>query len=157
MSGALVRALGVGRVAFVTAGTPAAEELPSGVAVPVDPGPREEDELVAFLRYLMAHPDSRATLEHLAAAHARSAHDLGATVTRLVSFLVEMAEGRESALAQLQRERAPETGLLGYFMEEIQWGARDLGLVGMRLGLEPLLRELARESPASPRSPGIDP
>ena len=39
MSGALVRALGVGRPVLVTAGTPAAEEFPEGVVVPVDPGP----------------------------------------------------------------------------------------------------------------------
>jgi glycosyltransferase involved in cell wall biosynthesis len=145
MSGALVRALGAGRAAFVTAGTPAALELPPGVAVPIDPGPREEDELVAFLRYLMAHPDRRAALERLAASYAREAHDLPATVTRLVRFLENVAAGRAEAVAQLEAERAPEAGLLGYFMEEIQWGARDLGLVGMRLGLEPLLRELAGE------------
>src|SRR5262249_51536081 len=38
ISGALVRALGVGRPVLVTGGTPAAEEFPDGVVVPVDPG-----------------------------------------------------------------------------------------------------------------------
>src|SRR6185437_8905045 len=49
ISGALVRTLGVGRPALVTASTPAAEEFPEGVVAPIDPGPREEEELAAVL------------------------------------------------------------------------------------------------------------
>src|SRR5262249_56472880 len=53
ISGALVRALGVGRPVLVTGGTPAAEEFPEGVVVPVDPGPVEGEELLALLGPLL--------------------------------------------------------------------------------------------------------
>jgi hypothetical protein len=55
------------------------------------------------------------------------------------------------ALAALQADRAREGTLLGDAMEEVRWGARDLGLVGVRLGLEPLLAELlGRGADAAP-------
>jgi len=54
------------------------------------------------------------------------------------------ARSQEKALTALQADRTDEGGLLGYYMEEIRWGARDLGLVDVRLGLEGLLEPLAR-------------
>ena len=62
MSGALVRALGVGRPVLVSAGTPAADEFPEGVVVPVGPGPHEEDELYAVLGHLAGAPALRETI-----------------------------------------------------------------------------------------------
>ena len=62
MSPVLLRALGVGRPVLVTAGTPAAEDLPEGVVVPVDPGPREHEELVALLRLLLGDEGLRAAI-----------------------------------------------------------------------------------------------
>ena len=55
-----------------------------------------------------------------------------------------MDAGQGPARAALQADRTDEGGLLGYYMEEIRWGARDLGLVDVRLGLEGLLEPLAR-------------
>ena len=43
-----------------------------------------------------------------------------------------------------EADRTDEGGLLGYFMEEVRWGARDLGLVDVRLGLEGLLEPTGR-------------
>ena len=43
-----------------------------------------------------------------------------------------------------EADRAEEGGLLGYFKEEVRWGARDLGLADVRLGLEGLLEPLTR-------------
>jgi hypothetical protein len=59
MSGALVRALGVGRPILVTAGTPASEELPEGVVVPVDPGVHETP---SWRRYRLR--DERSATRH---------------------------------------------------------------------------------------------
>ncbi|HEY6549341.1 MAG TPA: glycosyltransferase, partial [Vicinamibacteria bacterium] len=56
ISGALVRALGIGRPVLVTAGTPGGDEFPEGVVVPVDPGPAGADELHALLDRLLGDP-----------------------------------------------------------------------------------------------------
>ena len=144
MSGAVVRALGVGRPVLLSAGNPAAEEFPEGVMVPIDPGPAEEAELEAFLRRLHAAPELRAALGALAGAHVRRHHDLDATVALLAAFLREVEAGKARTLAALRADRADEGGLLGYFMEEVRGGARDLGLADLRLGLEGLLGPLAR-------------
>ena len=144
MSGAVVRALGVGRPVLVSAGSAAADEFPDGVVVPVDPGPREEAELEAFLRHLRGHPELRDRIGVLAAIHVRERHGLEATAATLAGFLRAVEAGQAPALAALQADRTEEGGLLGYYMEEIRWGARDLGLVDVRLGLEGLLEPLAR-------------
>jgi glycosyltransferase involved in cell wall biosynthesis len=144
MSGAVVRALGVGRPVLVSTGSAAAFEFPEGVVVHVDPGPREEAELEAFLRRLRADASLRDTLGGLAAAHVRAHHGLEATVTALAEFLRAVEAGKTEALRALEADRAQAGGLLGYFMEEVGWGARDLGLVSLRLGLEGLLAPLAR-------------
>ena len=144
MSGAVMRALGVGRPVLVSAGSAAAEEFPEGVVVHVDPGPREEAELEAFLRHLYAAPGLRETIGVLAAVHVRANHGLPETAATLAGFLRAVEAGQAQALAALQADRTDEGGLLGYYMEEIRWGARDLGLVDVRLGLEGLLEPLAR-------------
>jgi glycosyltransferase involved in cell wall biosynthesis len=146
ISGALVRALGVGRPALVTAGTPAAEEFPDGVVVPVDPGRHEEAEMEALLEALLSRPELRRAVGDAARDHARDHHDLTACTARLSRFLHEVHAGKAPALAALEADRAEEGGLLGYLMEEVRWGARDLGLPGVRLGLEGLLRELVEPS-----------
>src|SRR5262249_55441453 len=87
MSGAVVRALGVGRPVLVSAGSAAAEEFPEGVIVPVDPGRGEEAELEAYLRHLRARPALRDAIGSLAAAHVRARHGLEETAEALASFL----------------------------------------------------------------------
>jgi len=144
MSGALVRALGVGRPCLVTAGTPAADEFPEGVVVPVDPGRHEEAELEALLLRLLDEPALGERIGRLAAAHVRTHHDLRATIGRLLAFL-EQVQGRAPALLRLlDADRALAGTLAGYFAEEVRWAARDLGLAGIDLGVGPLLRDLAR-------------
>lgn len=144
ISGALVRSLGVGRPALVTAGTPASEEFPEGVVVPVDPGPYEERELEALLDRLLGDAGLRETLGRVARAHVVAHHDLAAVSARLCSFLEQAARDKPRTLAALAADRAEEGTLLGYVLEEVRWGARDLGLPCARLGLETLLEELVR-------------
>ena len=147
ISGALVRALGVGRPALVTAGTPAAEEFPEGIVAPIDPGPREEEELRAVLGRLLEDEGLREDMGRLARAHVRDHHGLDATAGRLAAFLEEVAAGQDSLRAGILADRAAEGGLLGFLMEEVRRGARDLGLSRVPLGLEGLLGELAGIEP----------
>jgi glycosyltransferase involved in cell wall biosynthesis len=142
ISGALVRALGVSRPVLVTAGTPAAQEFPEGVVVPVDPGPTQEDELSHFLDRLLSDQDLRERISRLAGAHVRERHDLAESVARLGAFLEDVSARKTPLLAALETDRAGEGTLLGYLVEEARWGARDLGLPGLPLGLEPLLKGL---------------
>jgi len=142
ISGALVRALGVGRPALVTAGTPAAFEFPEGVVLPVDPGPSELDELVALLRELLADAPLRSVIGRLAHDHVTRQHALDETVARLAGFLREVHAGKARMLRSLRSERVDEGSLLGYLTEEVRWGARELGLPGLQLGLGTLLEEL---------------
>ncbi|HUG53097.1 MAG TPA: glycosyltransferase family 4 protein [Vicinamibacteria bacterium] len=143
MSGAVVRALGVGRPVLVSAGSAAAEEFPEGVVAPVDPGPAEEAEMEALLRHLLASGRLREEMGALARDHVARRHRLEDTVAALAGFLRAVEKGKAQALEALRADRAEEGGLLGYFMEEVRWGARDLGLADVRLGLEGLLAPLA--------------
>jgi glycosyltransferase involved in cell wall biosynthesis len=142
ISGALVRTLGVGRPALVTAGTPAAEEFPEGVVVPVDPGPLEEDELTALLDRLADDADLREALGRNARAYVTVRHGLDATVDQLAAFLGEVATRRDSLAASLTPRRAPEGSLLAYLLDEVRWAALDLGLSGVPIGHEELLEGL---------------
>jgi glycosyltransferase involved in cell wall biosynthesis len=144
MSGALVRALGVGRPALVTAGTPAALEFPDGVVVPVDPWPNEEAQLSALLEHLVANPPLRESIGRLARAHALAHLDLPRSVETLVSFLAEVHAGKAARLAALRADAAPEGSMLDDLLEEVRWAARDLGLSGVHLGLEEILGSLCR-------------
>jgi glycosyltransferase involved in cell wall biosynthesis len=162
ISGALVRALGLGRPALVTAGTPAAEEFPEGVVAPIDPGPREEEELVAVLARLLVDSALRQEMGRLARDHVRDHHGLEATGRTLAGFLEDVSRRKDALRAEILADRAAEGGLLGFMMEEVRWGARDLGLSRVPLGLEELLGPIARGSgrgeapPSSKSERGID-
>jgi hypothetical protein len=145
ISGALVRALGVGRPVLVTAGTPAAEEFPEGILVPVDPGAHEGAQLEALLARLLADAALRGTLGRLARRHLLEHHALAASASRLAAFLEEVQAQKPTLLARLREERADEGTRLGAFVEEARRAARELGLLSVRLGLRPLFAEIARE------------
>ena len=142
ISGALVRALGVGRPALVTAGTPAAEEFPEGIVAPIDPGAREADELAAVLDRLLADPGLREAMGRLAREHVRAHHDIAATTTRLARFLKDVLGRKDELLANLAPYSAPDGSLLAYLLDEIRWSALDLGLDGVPPGVETLIAEV---------------
>jgi glycosyltransferase involved in cell wall biosynthesis len=146
ISGALVRGLGVGRPALVTGGTPAAEEFPAGVVVPVDPGPSEADELYALVDHLLRQPERCDTIGRLAREHVRAHHDLAATTARLAAFLTDVAARRDGLRAEIEANRVPEDTLLGYLMDEVRWAALDLGLPTVPLDVRAAMAELAGES-----------
>jgi hypothetical protein len=142
----VVRSLEAGRPVLVTAGTPPAQELPEGVVVPVDPHVAEEPELEALLGQLLAEPDLRQRIGVLARAHFAAARDPEGAAARLLAFLRAVAATRDEIVRVIVADRVDERTLLGYAMEEVRSGARDLGLVGLPLGLEPLLSGLMRGS-----------
>ena len=147
MSGALVRALGVGRPVLVTAGTPAGDEFPEGIVVPIAPGPREEDELAAMIGHLLASPSLRDTIGGLARDHVRAHHGLEAVTGQLALFLGEVHERKAALLAAVAEEDVSDGSLLTYFTEEVRAGARDLGLLAAPLGLGAILRDLGGAAP----------
>lgn len=147
ISGALVRGLGVGRPALVTAGTPAAEEFPDGLVVPVDPGPAEAFELAALLRRLLADAALRETIGRLARDHVRRHHDLETGVATLASFLDEVLARKPETLRALAAGRLRPGSLLEFLHQEVAYGAYDLGLAGLDLGVEPLLAGLGEPEP----------
>ena len=147
VSGALVRALGVGRPVLVTAGSPPSEEFPEGIVVPVDPGTHELDELTALLDRLLRDPSLRDAVGNLARDHVRAHHGLGATSDRLAAFLVDVHARKAKLLESLATRRAPEGSLLSYLFDEVRRAALDLGLSGVPVGFEPLLDDLAPGRP----------
>jgi glycosyltransferase involved in cell wall biosynthesis len=145
ISGALVRALGVGRPALVTAGTPAAEEFPEGIVAPIDPGAREADELASVLDRLLADPGLREAMGRLAREHVRDHHDIAVTTARLARFLKDVLGRKDELLANLAPYSAPDGSLLAYLLDEIRWSALDLGLDGVPPGVETLIAEVVAE------------
>jgi glycosyltransferase involved in cell wall biosynthesis len=143
MSGALVRALGVGRPVLVTAGSAAAEEFPDGVVARVEPGVLEAAQLEALLARLLDDDGLRERLGRVAGAHARREHDLAATAERLAGFLRDVHARRDELRARVVLYRPADGSLQGFLRDELRWSAQDLGLSGLDLGLDPLLAELA--------------
>lgn len=143
MSGAVLRALGVGRPVLVSAGTPLAEEFPEGVVVPVSPGFTEEPELEALLGRLLDDEPLRDRIGALAARHVARHHGLRATAATLGDFLREVAAARPALVAQIEAARLPEGSLLDDYAQEVRRCARELGVAGVPAGVEPLLAELA--------------
>jgi glycosyltransferase involved in cell wall biosynthesis len=125
MSAVLLRALAAGRPVVVTAGTPAGDEFPEGVVVPVDPGRYEEPELEGVLDALLGSPGLREAIGARARAHVLRHHDPARLAERLLEFLESAAE---APLAPPERE---EAGLAGDLVAELRRAARELGLPGV--------------------------
>jgi len=142
ISGALLRAAGIGRPCIVTGATPAAEEFPEGVVAPIDPGAGEAAQLEALLAHMLDQPDFRESMGRVAARYVKRHNDLDDTADTLVSFLRSVIELRPQLEARLEARRTPDGSLLRYYMDEIHWSGFELGLGGVPLGLEDLLTEL---------------
>ena len=144
MSGAVVRALAVGRATLVTAGTPSADEFPEGCVVPVDPGPAEAAQLEALLARLLGDPALRETIGRLGREHVGRHHALEATVARLAGFLEEVHARQDALLAQVRRRYVPDGTLLASLHDEVRWASRGLGLPDVPEEVEVLLDDLMR-------------
>jgi glycosyltransferase involved in cell wall biosynthesis len=142
MSGAVVRALAVGRPTLVTSGTPSCEEFPEGCVVPVDPDAAEEPQLEALLARLLADAALREAIGRLAREHVTRAHALDVTVSRLAGFLEDVAGRKEAAVAEIERRHVPDGTLHAFLRDEARWAARDLGLPDLPPEVESLIAEL---------------
>ena len=150
MSGAVVRALAVGRPTLVTAGTPSDEEFPEGCVVPVDPGMAEASQLEALLRRLLGDAPLRETIGRLAREHVRREHALDTTVARLAVFL-EQVHARHGALrAEIEARHVAEGTLHAYLTDEVRWAAKDLGLTDVPQEIDAVLRALLDQRPEPP-------
>jgi glycosyltransferase involved in cell wall biosynthesis len=141
MSAALVRALGIGRPALVSAGTPAGLEFPEGVVVPVTPGPCEEEELLAVLGRLREDDELRAAIGAQAREHVLVHHDLQGTSDALAEFIRSVVARKEEIVSGLDPQ-GEEGSLRAFLHEEVRWAARELGLSSFRLGEDALFPEL---------------
>ncbi len=148
MSGALVRALGVGRAVLVSAGTPAADEFGEGLTAWVDPGVRELDSLTATLDRLLRAPELRARLGQAAGLHVRRAHALAVTQARLSEFLANVLARRAALLAHVTERHARPGSLHEFLLDEARFGALDVGLPTLPDGVESRLAELCTGSRA---------
>ena len=142
MSGAVVRALAVGRATLVTAGTPSDEEFPEGCVVPVDPGPAEAAQLEALLGRLLGDASLRETIGRLGREHVRREHALDATVARLAAFLEQVHARRDRLRAEIEARQVAEGTLHAYLSDEVRWAAKDLGLGDVPAEVDAVLRDL---------------
>ena len=147
---AVVTALGAGRPVLVTAGGAAAAEFAEGVVVPVSPGRTEEQEVRALLDRLLDDAALRSRIGRLAGEELARRGDPDRLAAAIVDVVTAVAKGRDAAFAAWAADRREEGTLAAQAMDEVRWAARDLGLVGLPLGLDPLLGGLfASERSAS--------
>ncbi len=142
MSGAVVRALGVGRAVVVTAGTPPAEEFGEGLVAWVDPGPRELQSLTATLGALLERPELRAGLERAAREHVLRAHDLDVTLSLLTAFLRAVDADQPALRAGLDAGLAPAGSAQEHLLDEARFAAHELGLQALPAGVTSSVFEL---------------
>jgi glycosyltransferase involved in cell wall biosynthesis len=142
-SGALLRALALGRPVLVTAGSPLSDEFPPGVVVPVDPDRCEEAEIAALLDRLLGDTALRERIGRLARGWVHEHHALDATAASLATFLAGVG-GREAELrAHLEARRAPEGSLAAFLGDEVRFAALELGLPGVPPEVDEVLSTLA--------------
>lgn len=136
------RAVAAGLPTLVSAGSAAAAEMEEGVVVKVSPGPRETEEVVALLARLLDDPGLRRQVGALAGDHARARRGPAPVAASLLALAREVSATSADARRAFAADRAEEGTLLAWALEEVRRGARDLGLVGLPLGLEPLVGPL---------------
>lgn len=91
-SASLLRILGAGLPTLVSRAG-AFTSLPADVAIQVDTGAEEEEELYAFLSYLADHPEARRQFGENARRYAATQHTLEAAAEGYVRFLAQLKGG----------------------------------------------------------------
>jgi hypothetical protein len=118
-------ALAAGVPTLVTAGSPAAGELPEGVVARVSPGGTEAAELRALVSRLAGDPALRARMGALARAHAAAVAD----PARAAADLLALARTAVAARAlRPSPDRPALSPLAADALEELRWAARSAGL-----------------------------
>lgn len=138
----VVAAMAAARPVLVTAGGAAAREFGEGVVVPVSPGRTEAGEVVALVGRLLGDGELCSRIGRLARRHVVDDGDPEALAARVLDVVHAVTVGLEAALASWRADRPEEGTLAAMAIEEVRWGARDLGLVGLPLDLRPVLGSL---------------
>ncbi len=88
-SASLLRILGAGLPTLVSR-TAAFAELPPDVAIQVDVGEQEEEQIYVFLEYLAGHPEARRVLGENARRHVATHHTLEGAAAGYTRFLAQL-------------------------------------------------------------------
>jgi len=139
---AVVIAMAAGRPVLVTAGGAAAAEFPEGVVVPVSPGRTETEEVRALVARLLGDEDLRLRIGLLARTFLADHGDPDRLADGVTGVVRSVGPGLGAALAAWRADRPEEGSLAALATEEVRWGARDLGLVGLPLGLGEVVASL---------------
>jgi glycosyltransferase involved in cell wall biosynthesis len=131
MSGALIRTLGVGRPALVSAGGTLSREFPEGVLIPILPSiapgdELEERHLAAVLEALRSDEELRSAIGERARAFARDRHDAARAAADLSAFLHRVWRERDNILPYVGRAVQARDGLEGHLLRELR-NLRSLG------------------------------
>jgi glycosyltransferase involved in cell wall biosynthesis len=151
MSAVLLRALATGRPSLVTAGTPATEEFPEGLVIPVDPGAREQAEIAGWIGALADRPALREAIGRAASTFVRERHDAGALAEGLIRFLDAVAPGREAFAQRLAVRRSHDGTRLGEFLDEVRSASRELGVEDLAPDIDGITGLLAPLAGGGPR------
>ena len=143
MSGALMRALGVGRPVLVTSGTAACDDFPAGVVIPIDPGAHAEEALARHLTRLLEEPALAARIGAEAKAYVEAHCGVATTAEQLAQFLQGVTAQAPELRRRVAEERVADGGLLQYLLDELGLTAHDLGLADFPAEIVSLLRPLA--------------
>jgi len=135
----VVAAMSAARPVLVTAGGAAAREFGEGIVIPVSPGRTEAGEVAALVGRLLGDGGLRARIGELARRHVVDNGDPETLAARLLQVVHAVAADLEASLAAWRAERPEEGTLAAMAIEEVRWGARDLGLVGLPLDLGAVL------------------
>lgn len=134
---AVARALAAGCPTLVTAGTGEAQDVPPGVVGIVCPGATERVMLVALLRRLLGDPSLRRAMGE----GARRLAERRRSADACASVFAELALG--IAAQSRPRTSGPSRGsLAGAALDEVAWGARELGLASLPPGVEATVASL---------------
>jgi hypothetical protein len=144
---AIVTAMAAGRPVLVTAGGGAAAEFPEGVVVPVSPGRTEAEELRALVARLLGDEDLRERIGRLARTFLAEQGDPDRLASGVLDVVRSVGARLDAALAAWRADRPEEGSLAALAAEEVRWGARDLGLVGLPLGLGEVVAGLFGKAP----------
>jgi hypothetical protein len=96
--------------------------------------------------HLLRHRDLRERLGRLGHEAIRPATDIAGLADRLVTFLRDILDRKQSILDTVREARGREDALVALLSREVESDARTLGLEGLDLGLRPLFEPLFRSA-----------
>jgi hypothetical protein len=116
--------------------------MEDGIVVKVSPGATEAEELAALLDRLIGDAALRRRVGAFARAHADARRDPAPAASVLLALARDVLRTAPEAPRALAADQVEEGTLLAWALEEVRGEGRDLGLVALPIGLEPLILPL---------------